>query len=63
MKLADTKGPQRLPVAKLVDCLVKLGGIAEAQLILRRHMPTQVAPPCNVSVLGVLWLLVICHVK
>lgn len=41
MKLAEAKPP--MPMARLVDCLVKLGGIAEAQLTLRRHMPTQVA--------------------
>ena len=35
------KLPAPLPLVKLVDCLVKLGGIAEAQLTLRRHMPTQ----------------------
>jgi hypothetical protein len=49
MKLSEGKTPSRLPVAKLVDCLVKLGGIAEAQLTLRRHMPTQVSHQSNCS--------------
>ncbi|CAL5223746.1 g6307 [Coccomyxa viridis] len=31
-----------LPLAKLVECLQKLGGVGEAQLTFRRHMPTQV---------------------
>ena len=30
-----------LPLAKLVDCLQKLGGVGEAQLTFKRHMPTQ----------------------
>lgn len=42
LKLAESKPLPPLPMAKLVDCLVKLGGIVEAQLTLRRHMPTQV---------------------
>ena len=31
----------QLPLAKLVECLQKLGGVGEAQLTFRRHMPTQ----------------------
>ncbi|BDA48578.1 probable exocyst complex component 4 at N-terminal half [Coccomyxa sp. Obi] len=42
LKLAESKPLPPLPMAKIVECLVKLGGIAEAQLTLRRHMPTQV---------------------
>ena len=30
-----------LPLAKLVECLQKLGGVGEAQLTFKRHMPTQ----------------------
>lgn len=45
-----------LPLAKLVECLQKLGGVGEAQLTFKRHMPTQAshrAPsPCPVSRLG-----------
>ncbi len=33
-----------LPLAKLVECLQKLGGVGEAQLTFRRHMPTQASP-------------------
>ncbi len=30
------------PVAGLVDCLVKIGGISEAQAALHQHLPNQV---------------------
>ena len=36
-----------LPLARLVDCLQKLGGVGEAQLTFKRHMPTQVCPPAQ----------------
>ena len=34
-----------LPLAKLVDCLQKLGGVGEAQITFKRHMPTQARRP------------------
>lgn len=40
-ELGKPAGP--LPLAKLVECLQKLGGVGEAQLTFRRHMPTQVS--------------------
>ena len=36
-----------LPLARLVECLQKLGGVGEAQLTFKRHMPTQVCPPAR----------------
>ena len=36
-----------LPLARLVECLQKLGGVGEAQLTFKRHMPTQVCPPAQ----------------
>lgn len=39
------KPAEPLPLAKLVECLQKLGGVAEAQMTFRRHMPTQVNAP------------------
>ena len=36
-----------LPLARLVECLQKLGGVGEAQLTFKRHMPTQVCLPFN----------------
>ena len=33
-----------ISLERLVVCLASLGGIAEAQLTLRRHMPAQVLP-------------------
>ena len=57
LKLAESKPLPPLPMAKVVDCLVKLGGIAEAQLTLRRHMPTQVlfmnSLPASLSTRGI----------
>ena len=38
-ELHKPAGP--LPLAKLVECLQKLGGVGEAQLTFKRHMPTQ----------------------
>lgn len=49
-----------LPLAKLVECLQKLGGVGEAQLTFRRHMPTQASqhhalthPCCSIPSLPV----------
>ena len=36
-----------LPLARLVECLQKLGGVGEAQLTFKRHMPTQVCLPAR----------------
>ena len=36
-----------LPLARLVECLQKLGGVGEAQLTFKRHMPTQVCPAAS----------------
>ncbi len=36
------------PVAGLVDCLVKIGGISEAQAALHQHLPNQVLNLCLV---------------
>ncbi len=40
--LAEGRPAGSLPLAKLVECLQKLGGVGEAQLTFKRHMPTQV---------------------
>ena len=42
MGLTEVKPAGPLPLAKLVECLQKLGGVGEAQLTFKRHMPTQV---------------------
>ena len=39
-----------LPLAKLVQCLQKLGGVGEAQLTFKRHMPTQVIPLTAITI-------------